>query len=194
MKVYVASSWKNEQHPEVVKALKRAGHDAYDFKAAETAFRWDAFTPTQLSAPQRFCQEVLPSEVAQKAFKSDIEALRGADATVLVAPCGASAHLELGVAIGTGQLTIVLLDNPVRTVELMWLAADVITESLDVVCAALRSIVCTTCHEQIAAFVVTEESFVCHACLAIQHPGRRRQTVEPATPRELFLAAYRGKR
>ena len=88
MKVYVASSWKNEQHPEVVKALKRAGHDAYDFKAAETAFRWDAFTPMQLSAPQRFCSEVLPSEMAQKAFVSDMAALRGADATVLVAPCG----------------------------------------------------------------------------------------------------------
>ncbi len=194
MKVYVASSWKNEQHPEVVKALKRAGHDAYDFKAAETAFRWDAFTPMQLSAPQRFCSEVLPSEMAQKAFVSDMAALRGADATVLVAPCGASAHLELGIAIGTGQLTIVLLDDPIKTPELMWLAADVIVESLDEACEALRPVACTTCREQLASIIVTGELFVCQSCVTIQHPGRRRQTVEPATPRELFLAAYRGKR
>ena len=150
--------------------------------------------PMQLSAPQRFCSEVLPSEMAQKAFASDMAALRGADATVLVAPCGASAHLELGVAIGAGQLTIVLLDDPIKTPELMWLAADVIVESLDEACAALQPPLCTACLEQIAAFVITEESFVCRACLAIQHTGRRRQTVEPATPRELFLAAYRGKR
>ena len=140
--------------------------------------------PMQLSAPQRFCSEVLPSEMAQKAFASDMAALRGADATVLVAPCGASAHLELGVAIGAGQLTIVLLDDPIKTPELMWLAADVIVESLDEACAALQPPLCTACLEQIAAFVITEESFMCRACLAIQHTGRRRQTVEPATPRE----------
>jgi hypothetical protein len=130
--------------------------------------------------------------MAQKAFKSDIDALRGADATVLVAPCGPSAHLELGIAIGTGQLTVVLLNNPVTPNELMWLAADVIAEDLDEVCAALQPVVCTSCHEQTAVFVLTEESFVCQACLTIQHPGRRRQTIEPATPRELFLAAYRN--
>ena len=32
MKVYVASSWNNEVYPEVVKALRRAGHDVYDFR------------------------------------------------------------------------------------------------------------------------------------------------------------------
>ena len=69
-----------------------------------------------------------------------------------------------------------------------------IAESLDEACEALRPVACTTCREQLASIIVTEELFVCQSCVTIQHPGRWRQTVEPATPRELFLAAYRGKR
>ena len=29
-KIYVASSWRNEYYPEVVNALRNAGHDVYD--------------------------------------------------------------------------------------------------------------------------------------------------------------------
>ena len=28
--IYVASSWRNEYYPEVVKALREAGHEVYD--------------------------------------------------------------------------------------------------------------------------------------------------------------------
>ena len=31
-KIYVASSWKNEYYPEVVKRLEEDGHDVYDFR------------------------------------------------------------------------------------------------------------------------------------------------------------------
>ena len=37
-------------------------------------------------------------------------ALRNADAVVCVMPCGRSAHLELGYAIGTGKLTYLVWD------------------------------------------------------------------------------------
>ena len=32
MKIYVASSWRNERQPDVVQALRNAGHDVYDFR------------------------------------------------------------------------------------------------------------------------------------------------------------------
>ena len=48
-----------------------------------------------------------------KAIEKDMAALRSADATVLVLPCGRSAHLELGWAAGSGQRTVVLLDDPI---------------------------------------------------------------------------------
>ena len=31
-KIYVASSWRNPYQPEVVAALKKAGHEVYDFR------------------------------------------------------------------------------------------------------------------------------------------------------------------
>ena len=32
MHIYVASSWRNTYYPEVVTALREAGHDVYDFR------------------------------------------------------------------------------------------------------------------------------------------------------------------
>ena len=31
-KIYVASSWRNPYQPEVVAALRKAGHEVYDFR------------------------------------------------------------------------------------------------------------------------------------------------------------------
>ena len=32
MKIYLASSWKNTDQPDLVEALRNAGHDVYDFR------------------------------------------------------------------------------------------------------------------------------------------------------------------
>ena len=42
-KIYVASSWRNEYYPEVVKVLRDAGHDVYDFRnppSGDPGFKW----------------------------------------------------------------------------------------------------------------------------------------------------------
>ena len=31
-RIYVASSWRNQYYPEVVEALRAAGHEVYDFR------------------------------------------------------------------------------------------------------------------------------------------------------------------
>ena len=31
-KIYVASSWRNQHYPEVVRRLREAGHEVYDFR------------------------------------------------------------------------------------------------------------------------------------------------------------------
>jgi hypothetical protein len=69
-----------------------------------------------------------------------MHALRRADVTVLVLPCGRSAHLELGYAVGAGQRTVVLLDNPLSEPELMYLMNTKICMNLDEVIEALRQI------------------------------------------------------
>jgi len=111
MKVYVATSWRNPIQPEVVKALQDQGHDVYDFRnpaPGDNGFHWSEIDPNWKSwTPEQFA-EALDHPIAQAGFLTDMMALEKADACVLVMPCGRSAHLEMGYAIGTGKLTIIL--------------------------------------------------------------------------------------
>lgn len=136
MRIYVASSWRNEAKQQaVVRALRDDGHDVYDFRnpaPGDTGFGWrQCATPEQLKDPRAFRDEVLTHDVARAGFAKDMNALKSADATVLVLPCGRSAHLELGYATGAAQRTIVLLDDPISEPELMYLACTAIATSLD---------------------------------------------------------------
>jgi len=125
MRIYVASSWRNERQPSVVATLREAGHAVYDFRnpaPGDTGFSWtQCATDEQLKDPRLFRDKVLEHPIAKAGFAKDMTALKRANATVLVLPCGRSAHLELGWAAGVGQRTIVLLDNPISEPELMYL-------------------------------------------------------------------------
>lgn len=140
MKIYVASSWRNTRQPSVVVALREAGHEVYDFRnpaPGDTGFGWrQCADADQLLDPRRFRDEVLKHPVALRAFAKDMEALRRANATVLVLPCGRSAHLELGWAAAAGQKTLVLLDDPMSEPELMYLMGSKVCVSLDEVIEA----------------------------------------------------------
>jgi len=129
MRIYVTSSWRNETRQQaVVAALRAAGHDVYDFRnpaPGDHGFSWRQCADSeQLKDPRRFRDEVLEHPVALAGFDKDMRALDSADATVLVLPCGRSAHLELGYAVGDNQRTIVLLDDPMSEPELMYLMCD----------------------------------------------------------------------
>lgn len=67
---------------------------------------------------------------ADAGFRSDFDAMQRADTFVMVLPCGKSAHLELGWAIGAGKRTVILLEDPVEP-ELMYKMADYLATSLD---------------------------------------------------------------
>jgi hypothetical protein len=132
VKVYVASSWRTDRQLEVVAALRGDGHDAYNFREPIRAFSWrQCGTLRQLRDPSAFRSEVLTHPAAKEGFHADMTALRTAEATVLVLPCGRSAHLELGYAVGGGQKTIVLLDSPVSEPELMYLMCTRLCVSID---------------------------------------------------------------
>ena len=122
--------------------VREAGHDVYDFRnpgPGDHGFGWrQCATPEQLKDPRAFRDEVLAHPVAAAAFAKDMGALTRADATVLVLPCGRSAHLELGIATGALQTTIVLLDDPISEPELMYLACNRMCVSIEEVVEALR--------------------------------------------------------
>ena len=142
MKIYAASSWRNAKHPETVEALRTAGHEVYDCRNPEPGnhgFSWSEIDPDWHSTtdPQRV-RELLDHPVARKGFDLDMAALDWADACVLTLPCGRSAHLELGYAVGAGKLTAVLMDEESEP-ELMYGMVGALCVGLEELTAALQS-------------------------------------------------------
>lgn len=62
-------------------------------------------------------------------FAADFAAMQKADTFVMVLPCGKSAHLELGWAVGAGKRTAILLEDPVEP-ELMYRMVDHLATSV----------------------------------------------------------------
>lgn len=60
---------------------------------------------------------------ALEGYAADFAAMEKADTFVMVLPCGKSAHLELGWAVGAGKRTAILLEDPVEP-ELMYRMVD----------------------------------------------------------------------
>lgn len=114
MKIYVASSWRNEEQPGVVKALREGGHAVYDFKKpgkSGKGFNWTEISAGWKQWKPRTYVEALEHDAAIKGFERDMDALRAADLVVLVLPCGTSAHLEAGWAVGCGKPVAIFYDS-----------------------------------------------------------------------------------
>lgn len=126
MKIYVASSWRNERQPEVVRSLRGRGHEVYDFRnpsPVDRGFRWSEIDRGwQNWAPEEY-RTALTHPKAERGFRNDYDAMLLADAFVLLMPCGRSAHLEAGWAIGQGKPTCILFETKVEP-ELMYKLAD----------------------------------------------------------------------
>lgn len=139
--IYVASSWRNPIQVAVVTALNIASHhqnlgwNVYDFRdeanQGESGFHWSDVITDYDDGTLTIDAYLkgMDSDEAKRGFERDMEALAFADTTILVLPCGRSAHLELGVAVGAGQNTAILLEEPV-TAELMYKMADYLSPSL----------------------------------------------------------------
>lgn len=138
MNIYVASSWRNEMQPDVVRALREDGHEVYDFREpapGDSGFSWHRVDPTvppgpaDLRLPAQRIIDMLEHHKSYAGFRTDMGALEWCDACVLVLPCGRSAHLEAGWAVGAGRLTIGILAD--GEPDLMWKMLDYLVADLD---------------------------------------------------------------
>ena len=138
MRIYVASSWRNEFQPGVVAALRSDGHEVYDFKDSE-GFHWSEVDQDWKDWTQDIPQYLkgLKHPCAERGFNRDMTALRECDACVYVMPCGVSASLEAGWAAGAGKPVIVFIPG-LREPDLMVKMADLVTNDLEDVRAALK--------------------------------------------------------
>lgn len=131
MKIYVASSWRNEAQPGIVQALREEGHEVYDFRNpfhGNKGFHWSEIDPDWQSwSPEKY-RENLKHPIAVEGFNVDFEAMKWCEGMLLVMPCGRSAHLELGWAIGAGKKTGILICD--GEPELMYSLSDAILTSL----------------------------------------------------------------
>lgn len=131
MKIYVASSWRNEYQDIVVNTLRALKHEVYDFKnpPKRTGFHWSKVNLDSKTTNVESYLKALRHPIAIDGFNSDMEALKNCDICVMVQPCGFSAALELGYAIGNGKRSIVYIPE-MRDPDLMILAADLITTKI----------------------------------------------------------------
>jgi hypothetical protein len=112
MKIYVASSWRNKLQPEVVRVLRAAGHEVYDFRNPpnKSGFGWEQVNPGwKIDAGANgfvgaaIYRSMLAHPIAEAGFVADLGALRECEAVVYVLPCGRSASWEFGYAMGMGK-------------------------------------------------------------------------------------------
>lgn len=140
--VYVASSWRNPLQPGICAALRSAGIEHYDFRnpPGGTGFSWrevksDVPSREGIAAKGSDWEDVheylrmVDHPRAIDGFEADFAAMDRADTFVLVLPCGKSAHLELGWAVGAGKRTAILLEDPVEP-ELMYKMVDHLAPNL----------------------------------------------------------------
>ena len=106
MKIYLASSWRNETYTTVLAALRSEGYEVYDFR--DGGFMWSEIGVSGASVDFEQMGEILESSRVQTQFEKDLSALEGADVVVCVLPCGRSAHMELGFAVGMNVPTVLV--------------------------------------------------------------------------------------
>ena len=139
-KIYVASSWRNQHYPEVVRRLREAGHEVYDFlnpPHGGAGFHWTDIDPAAPDWTFAQYREGLNHPKAERQFAADLDALRWADTCVLVLPCGRSAHTEAGWLAGAGRRVVAYIPEMVEP-ELMYKLFDRVVGSIDDLIECLR--------------------------------------------------------
>ena len=135
-KIYLASSWRNEHQPSVWSDIAKLGHDVYDFRNPpnRAGFGWEQLgvgdgRDEDGQVTVRDWREMIAHPIADEGFLADFTAMCEADAFVLLLPCGRSAHLEAGWAIGRGVPTAIYCPEPRTEPELMVKMASLVTGS-----------------------------------------------------------------
>jgi hypothetical protein len=125
MKIYIATSWKNEKLAKIVaQVLRENGHEVDCFCDESTGrycFRWtDHFE--DLKQANVFSFLSLPE--AKRAFEEDKKYIDWCDVVVMIFPCGNSSHLEGGYAKGSGKKFYIWGSFPPGYFENMYGFAD----------------------------------------------------------------------
>lgn len=133
MKIYVASSWRNEYQPMIVEVLRSMGHEVYDFRnppSGSGGFAWSDIDANWEKWTSEEYKEALAHPIAEDGFNSDFNGMKWADTCLMVLPCGRSANTEAGWMKGAGKKVFVY--TPIKQEpELMYKIYDGIITNID---------------------------------------------------------------
>ena len=139
MKIYLASSWRNEMQPAILAILRAAKFEVYDFrhpKEGDDGFSWKEIGLSWKNWTLKEYLKALSHPIADDGFKSDFDAMKWADCCVLLLPCGRSAHLEGGWFAGAGKPLHILLSEDNFEPELMYkMATSISTDHMELLAA-----------------------------------------------------------
>ncbi len=139
-RVYVASSWRNQYQPNVVKNLLLQGHQVYDFRnpPGKAGFQWKDIEEGWIQWDlEKYRQLLTTTPDAAFGFMADYRGMQWADTCLLVLPCGRSAHLEAGYFNGANKRLIIYIPESIEP-DLMYLMANHICLTIDEVYEALE--------------------------------------------------------
>lgn len=128
-RIYVASSWRNQYQPDIVRDLRSDGHEVYDFRNpfnGVPGFAWSEIDPKWGAWSAAEYRHLLTTHpIAARGFMSDLRAMQWADTCVLVLPSGRSAHLEAGWFCGQGKRCVILTRDGEQPELMALLATDI---------------------------------------------------------------------
>lgn len=148
MFIYIASSWRNKIHEEVVKRIHEH-FDLYDYRQPskeDKGFNWESVDINWKNWTFDEYIQGLNTKEANHGFTLDFNAIKKANVCVLLLPSGRSAHLEAGYFIGAGKKLIIYTED-MQEPELMYKMTEYITNNINQVIEWLYYISKNFCDE-----------------------------------------------
>lgn len=128
MKIYLASSWKNQYMVLALAGfLEKQGFEVDAFcraKDGRYSFHWSEFVDDEGVLLKYDAISFINDPRVQRAFNEDKRWLDWADTVIMVMPCGRSSHLEGGYAKGRGKRLYILGDFQKGEFDVMYGFAD----------------------------------------------------------------------
>lgn len=135
MKIYIASSWRNQQKVlDLSKRLEAEGFEVDAFCRATDkrySFHWSEFVDEEIELLKYDAITFIHAHKVQRAFQEDKSWLDWSDAVIMLMPCGKSSHLEAGYAKGQGKGLYIYGEFPKGEFEVMYGFADGLFRSED---------------------------------------------------------------
>lgn len=148
-RIYLASSWRNEQQPRVLKLLRDAGFSCYDFRNPpnNSGFGWEQICGDWKMWTARDFRDALNSQRANEGFDSDFCAMEDAHACVMLQRCGVSAALEIGQMTGRDKFTVAYLADGCEPELMLKMCDALVCDDAELLSAIERHYLALAYHE-----------------------------------------------